>query len=64
MKEKSWDDIYKEHPLEEIPGHSSQPDRNLFRLIKEGKIKRDRVLKLCSYCSSLQFYWKGTTSIQ
>ncbi len=48
MDDKSWDGIYRLHRLGEIPWHSSQPDRRLVRLVREGKIKTEDVLDLCS----------------
>ena len=48
MRKTSWDDIYKTHKLDDIPWHSSQPDRYLVRLVKERKIKKGQVLDMCS----------------
>jgi len=45
---ESWDQVYRIHKLDEIPWHSSQPDRNLVKLIQEKKIKKGSVLDLCS----------------
>ena len=48
MNKTGWDDIYKTHKLEEIPWHSSQPDKNLVRLVKEKKIEKGLALDMCS----------------
>ncbi|MBM3284705.1 MAG: class I SAM-dependent methyltransferase [Candidatus Aminicenantes bacterium] len=48
MADRSWDDVYRHTRLEEIPWHSSQPDRFLVRLVREGKVKKGAVLDLCS----------------
>ncbi|MFQ6038978.1 MAG: class I SAM-dependent methyltransferase [Candidatus Aminicenantales bacterium] len=48
MSENDWDQIYKDHPLEEIPWHSGQPDRRLVKLIKQNRIQKGSALDLCS----------------
>jgi cyclopropane fatty-acyl-phospholipid synthase-like methyltransferase len=48
MNKESWDEVYSIHKLDEIPWHSSQPDRNLVKLIREKKIKKGSVLDMCS----------------
>jgi len=45
---RDWDRIYRTRKLEEIPWHSSQPDRYLVKLVREKKIRKGRVLDLCS----------------
>jgi SAM-dependent methyltransferase len=45
---EEWDDIYKKFNLTQIPWHSSQPDRYLVRLVNENKIRKGKVLDLCS----------------
>ena len=48
MNKEGWDGVYRIHKLDEIPWHSSQPDRNLVKLIREKKIKKGSVLDMCS----------------
>ena len=48
MNKESWDQVYRIHKLDEIPWHSSQPDRNLVKLIQEKQIKIGSVLDMCS----------------
>ncbi len=48
MSNNEWDQIYRNYNLNEIPWHSSQPDRNLVKLVKEKKIEKGLVLDLCS----------------
>ena len=48
MNKESWNQVYRIHKLDEIPWHSSQPDRNLVKLIREKKIKKGSVLDMCS----------------
>jgi 2-polyprenyl-3-methyl-5-hydroxy-6-metoxy-1,4-benzoquinol methylase len=48
MNKEGWDQAYRFHQLDEIPWHSSQPDRNLVKLIREKKIKKGSVLDMCS----------------
>ena len=48
MSKIGWDDIYKTHKLDEIPWHSSQPDKYLVRLVYEKKIKKGLILDMCS----------------
>jgi len=48
MSKTGWDDIYKTHKLDEIPWHSSQPDKYLVRLVYEKKIKKGLILDMCS----------------
>lgn len=48
MKGREWDDIYRAHDLKEIPWHTSQPDRFLVRLVREGKIPQGAALDMCS----------------
>lgn len=42
-----WDAIYRLYKLDQVPWHSSQPDRYLVRLVREGKIKSGWVLDMC-----------------
>jgi 2-polyprenyl-3-methyl-5-hydroxy-6-metoxy-1,4-benzoquinol methylase len=48
MNKEGWDQAYRFHQLDEIPWHSSQPDGNLVKLIREKKIKKGSVLDMCS----------------
>lgn len=48
MDKSGWDEIYRAHPLDQIPWHSGQPDRHLVRLVNEKKIPKGKVLDLCS----------------
>ena len=48
MQGNKWEKTYRSKTLSEIPWHSGQPDRRLVRLVREGKIKKGRVLDLCS----------------
>jgi cyclopropane fatty-acyl-phospholipid synthase-like methyltransferase len=48
MNKEGWDEVYRIHKLDEIPWHSSRPDRNLVKLIREKKIKKGSVLDMCS----------------
>ena len=45
---ESWDDIYREYSLEEIPWHSDEPDENLVDLLKNKVIKIGIALDICS----------------
>ncbi len=48
MNKKGWDKTYKRQKLDEIPWHSSQPDRYLVRLVEEKKIEEGPILDMCS----------------
>ncbi len=56
MSEKEWDEVYRKYRLEEIPWHTSRPDINLVRLIKQKKIKPGFVLDMCSGAGTNSIY--------
>jgi len=43
-----WDDVYRNYKLEEIPWHSSYPEKLLIELVEKGFIKKGDVLDMCS----------------
>ncbi len=48
MNKRGWDKIYRAYPLHQIPWHSGKPDRHLVRLVNQRKIRKGRVLDMCS----------------
>jgi len=48
MERIDWDKIYRNTPIEKIPWHTSKPDKILIKLVNEGKIKKGKVMDLCS----------------
>ena len=57
MGEGSWDEIYKEYPLREIPWHTEKPDENIVNLLEEGKIKKgEDVLDMCCGAGTNSIY--------
>ncbi|UCF13715.1 MAG: methyltransferase domain-containing protein [Thermoplasmatales archaeon] len=47
-EDEEWEDIYRKYPLEEIPWHSDEPDKNLIEVLRKKNIKIGYALDVCS----------------
>lgn len=56
MEKNEWDSIYKENKLEKIPWHTEQPEKNLVKLVEQGKIRPGEVLDMCSGAGTNSIY--------
>ena len=56
MEKNEWDRMYKENRLEKIPWHTEQPEKNLVKLVEQGKIKPGEVLDMCSGAGTNSIY--------
>ena len=43
---ESWDETYKRHDFRKLPWETVKPDEELVRILKEGKMKKCKVLDI------------------
>ncbi|MBI2128885.1 class I SAM-dependent methyltransferase [Candidatus Woesearchaeota archaeon] len=56
MEKNGWDRIYRENRLEKIPWHTEHPEKNLVKLVEQGKIRPGEVLDMCSGVGTNSIY--------